>query len=194
MNKQVISEIQGTTVLVVDDDVDFTEMMRNQLEHIGMKVVGVAHNGPDALDMIKERDPGLVMLDIRMEGMDGIEVARIITRTEPRPVMFLSAHPEYAPGARDTGVFTYLVKTSSIEKMVPSIVMTLNHFREMSALKAMMESMRESVENESAINSAAGRLMDTKGITRERAMEEIRKRCRETNKPLADVAKELAEG
>ncbi|MFA6450767.1 MAG: response regulator [bacterium] len=194
MEPDIYKEIKGTTVLVVDDEVDVAETLKDQLEHIGMKVVGVASNGVQAIQMTEELDPTLVILDIKMDpGMDGIEVAMKLNAIEPRPIIFLSAYsrPEYIERASLAGVFTYLVKPVTIDKIVPSIVLTLDRFREMIALKATVDDMKESLANRKVIEHAKGLLMQKKGMSENEAYAAIRTKSQEENKPMADIAQAI---
>lgn len=197
MEKEIYKELSGTTVLVVDDDRDLADLLKDQLEEIGMKVVGVAHTGLEAIRMAEEYDPALVILDIELdrmkEEMDGIEVAQKINAIEPRPIMFLSAYsyPHYVERARQTGVFTYLVKPVSIEKMVPSIILTLDRFRELVSLKATVDDMRENLANRRVIEKAKGFLMEKKGMSEAEAYAAIRSKSQEENKPMVDIAQAI---
>ncbi|HOO55623.1 MAG TPA: response regulator [bacterium] len=193
MDKQIVKELEGTTVLVVDDDKDLADMLKEQLEVIGMKVVGVAYSGQEALDLTLTTDPALVILDIKMDDMDGIEVAQRINAIEPRPIMFLSAfsQPNYIERAKSTGVFTYLVKPITIEKIIPSIVLTMDRFREMISLKATVDDMRETIENRNAIEKAKVILVNKKNLTEEDAYSSIRRKSQEENKPMADIARAI---
>ncbi len=195
MKPEIYKELNNTSVLVVDDDRDFAEVLRDQLEEIGLKVVGVANNGSQAIRMAEELDPTLVILDIRLgdPAMDGIEVAMKINAVEPRPIIFLSAfhEHEYVERASLAGVFTYLVKPISIDKMVPSIVLTLDRFKEMISLKATVDDMRESLANRKIIEQAKGLLMQKKSMTEQEAYSSIRAKSQEENKPMVDIAQAI---
>jgi response regulator NasT len=125
--------------------------------------------------------------------MDGIEVAMKINAAEPRPIIFLSAfsEPKYIERASLAGVFTYLVKPVTIEKIVPSIVLTLDRFREMISLKATVDDMRETLSNRKLIEQAKGLLVEKKGMTEAEAYVAIRKKSQEENKPMADIAQAI---
>jgi two-component system, response regulator PdtaR len=194
MEPDIYKELKGTTVLVVDDNLDFAETLKEQLEMIGMKVVGVANDGFQAIRLTEELDPTLVILDIQMEpGMDGIEVAMKINAIEPRPIIFLSAYsqPQYIERASLAGVFTYLVKPITIDKMVPSIVLTLDRFREMVSLKATVDDMKETLANRKLIEQAKGLLIEKKCMTESEAYSAIRAKSQKENKPMADIAQAI---
>lgn len=186
-------ELENRTVIVVDDDVDLAESVKDQLESVGMKVVGVANDGPSALAMIEDRDPSIVILDIKMPDMDGIDVASKIIEKEPRPILFMSAYSDisYVRRAAKIGVFTYLVKPVSVDNLVPSIILTINRFRETISLKAAVDSMSEDKANSDKIERAKDILMRKHNISAHQAYESIQRRSIDENKPVATIAENI---
>ena len=83
------------TLLVVDDEEAIAEAVRARLESEGFRVL-VAVDGPQAIDMHREHRPDLVVLDLMLPGMDGLEVCREIQRTTWTPVLMLTAKTEEA--------------------------------------------------------------------------------------------------
>lgn len=99
-------------VLVVDDEPPARERLRQLLEDLeGYDLAGMAENGSDALTMVAELQPDIVLLDIRMPGMDGIETARHLNQLEHTPaVVFTTAYDEYAIDAFDARAIGYVLK------------------------------------------------------------------------------------
>jgi two-component system response regulator AlgR len=106
-------------VLIVDDEAPARERLRRLLEEIGeANVVGEAVNGLDALARCAQLDPDVVLLDIRMPGMDGIETARHLnTLEEPPALIFTTAYDEYALDAFENQAVGYLMKPVRREKL-----------------------------------------------------------------------------
>lgn len=194
--KEIRKDLMGKTVMIVDDDPDLAAIMGEQLDAIGMNVVGIAGDGFAALEMIDKVDPSLIILDIVMPGMDGIELAQRINSTEPRPILFLSAYRDasYIRKAKQVGVFTYLVKPVSIDNMIPSIILTLDRFNEMSSLKATLEDMKETIANSELMVKARNILVRRKNMSDKEAYEEIQNRSYDEKKPIADIAYEIVAG
>lgn len=92
-------EDESMKVLVVDDSAAFRLAARSMLELHGFAVVAEAIDGPDALMKVDEFEPDVVLLDIQLPGMDGIEVAERLSRREHPPVMVLTS----SRNARDYG-------------------------------------------------------------------------------------------
>jgi len=189
------ADLHGKTVIVVDDEVDVANTISDQLESIGMKVVGVANDAASALELVREKDPSIVILDIRMPDMDGIELAGKINGEEPRPILFLSAYSddEYIRRASESGVMTYLVKPVSIDTMVPSLVMTMKRFGEMTALRATVDEMKESLDSDDLVQRAVRVIMDRERADEEEAYSRLRSMSQEENRPMASIAAEIVE-
>ena len=99
-------------VLIVDDEPPARERLRQIVEDIdGYEVAGVAANGEEALDLVTEVTPDIVLLDIRMPGMDGIETARHLNKLDAPPaVVFTTAYDQYAIDAFDARAIGYVLK------------------------------------------------------------------------------------
>jgi DNA-binding NarL/FixJ family response regulator len=86
-----------TTVLIVDDYAPFRESARGLLESEGFEVVGEAENGQKALQLAREVQPDVVLLDVHLPDFDGFEVAARLSRLEPAPeVVLTSSRDDYA--------------------------------------------------------------------------------------------------
>jgi two-component system response regulator AlgR len=106
-------------VLVVDDEPPARERLRSMLVEFGdFDVVGDAGNGEQALALVDQLTPDIVLLDVRMPGIDGLEVARhLATLPEPPAVIFTTAFDEYALQAFDAQAVAYLLKPIRAEKL-----------------------------------------------------------------------------
>jgi two-component system response regulator AlgR len=109
--------------LIVDDEAPARERLRRLLEEMGdVAIVGEATNGTEALARCAELDPDLVLLDVRMPGMDGIEAARHLgTLDEPPAVIFTTAYDEYALAAFESEAVGYLLKPVRREKLARAV-------------------------------------------------------------------------
>jgi two-component system response regulator AlgR len=109
--------------LIVDDEAPARARLRRMLEEIDdVAVVGEAANGQEALAHCASLDPDVVLLDVRMPGMDGIEAARHLgTLEDPPAVIFTTAYDEYALQAFETQAVGYLVKPVRREKLLRAI-------------------------------------------------------------------------
>lgn len=192
---RIPKDLEGKRILIVDDAVDEAQILRKQIEDSGMDVVGIATNAHDALLMTRDLDPALVIMDIDLKepDLDGIELAKLINDQEPRPILLLSGytHGEYIERAKTSGVITYLVKPVMLKELIPSIVLTIDRFREMVTLKATLDDMRETLANRKVIEQAKGLLMEKKKLTEREAFAWLRRKSQEQNKPMAEIARTL---
>lgn len=106
-------------VLVVDDERPARERLLSMLERIGgFEACGEASNGVEALTLTEREQPDIVLLDVRMPGMDGIEAARHLSQLDrPPAVIFATAYGEHALEAFETRAVGYLLKPVRLERL-----------------------------------------------------------------------------
>jgi two-component system, LytTR family, response regulator AlgR len=106
-------------VIIVDDEPPARERLRSMLEESGgFEVAGEAGNGAQALEQVDRLTPDIVLLDVRMPGIDGLEVARQLANLpEPPAVIFTTAFDEYALEAFESQAIAYLLKPIRAEKL-----------------------------------------------------------------------------
>src|SRR5690606_10696735 len=110
-------------VLIVDDEPPARERLRRLLDEIdGYEVVAEASNGEEALAACSELKPDVVLLDVRMPGLSGLQVARHIDcLEEPPAVIFTTAYDQYAVEAFETEAVGYLLKPVRKEKLAHAL-------------------------------------------------------------------------
>jgi two-component system, LytTR family, response regulator AlgR len=110
-------------VLIVDDEPPARERLKRLLEEIdGCELAGEANNGTEAIALAVRLAPDVVLMDIRMPGMDGVEAARHLGQLdEPPAVIFITAYDEYALRAFDTSAVGYLLKPVRREKLADTL-------------------------------------------------------------------------
>ncbi|MDH3399755.1 MAG: LytTR family DNA-binding domain-containing protein [Chromatiales bacterium] len=106
-------------ILIVDDEAPARQRLKQLLEDLGgHEIVGEAANGQDALKLGNQLDPDVILLDIRMPGMDGMECARHISARENSPaVVFTTAYDQYAIEAFEARAVGYLLKPVRKERL-----------------------------------------------------------------------------
>ena len=122
------------TVLVVDDEEAIAEAVRARLESEGYRVV-VAYDGPQAIDLHREHHPDLVVLDLMLPGMDGLEVCKEIQRDGWTPVLMLTAKTEEADKVAGfaVGADDYLTKPFSLRELAARVKAILRRMERMRA-------------------------------------------------------------
>ncbi len=130
------------TVLVVDDEEAIAEAVRARLESEGFTVV-VAHDGPQAIEVCNEVRPDLVVLDLMLPGMDGLEVCKEIQRRQWTPVLMLTARTEEADKVAGfaVGADDYLTKPFSLRELtvrVKAILRRVDRIRSLPATEPVV--------------------------------------------------------
>ena len=111
--------MRALKVLFVDDEIDFLETLMKRMKKRGIEVAGVG-NGEQALDYLNQKSVDVVVLDVRMPGIDGIQTLREIKRIDPlMEVIMLTGHAsiEVAIEGMELGAFDYLMKPADIDEL-----------------------------------------------------------------------------
>ncbi len=108
-------------VLIVDDEESIHLLYREELEEEGYEIYS-AMDGPEALELVEKVNPDIVVLDINMPGMNGIEVLRKIKEIRPQlPVILCSAYPEYKQDLASWASDDYIVKSYDLTELKESV-------------------------------------------------------------------------
>jgi len=145
--KSMKKDLKQVRVLVVEDDHLVSEMVCGTLEEIGYLVLGEANDGREALAMVASLSPDVVMMDIKMPDMDGIEATRRIMEVHPVPVVALTAYenPELMREAVSAGLGAYLVKPSTAREMERAITVAIARFDDIMELRRLNEKLNETL-------------------------------------------------
>ena len=179
-------------ILVVDDDRLVLAALCEGLRSAGYRVTGTA-SSQDALGIAGRDTPDLALLDVRMPGMDGIELGRKLREQSAIPFLYLSAYGDQkiVRQAVDEGALGYLVKPLDIQQIVPSIEAALTRAREIGKLRQSEEQLTTALAGNREISMAVGLLMMRDRMNREQAFDTLRGNARAQRRPIGEVAKEL---
>jgi response regulator NasT len=180
-------------VIVADDESIVRMDLREMLESLGYLVVGEAGDGESAVHLSRELKPSIVIMDIKMPGMDGIEAGRILTEERIAPVLLLTAYSQQdlVDRAKDAGVMAYIVKPFQESDLAPAIEVALRRWSEFRALEREVEDLKEALETRKLVDRAKGILMDTQGLSEADAFRRIQKTSMDQRKPMKDVAEAI---
>ena len=120
-------------VLIAEDETIIRLDLRQMLEEHGFVVCGEARDGDEAIELARELEPDLALLDVRMPEVDGIECARRIHAERPIPIVMVTAHSDRAlvERALAAGAFSYLSKPFRAADLIPAIRAALIRHREL---------------------------------------------------------------
>lgn len=183
-------ETRRSRIVIADDESIIRMDLREILTHLGYDVVGEASDGQTALELARNVQPDLVVLDIKMPAMDGIEAAQYISEERLAPVVLLTAYSEQEliGRAKKAGVTGYLVKPFRESELMPVIELALARFHEMQDMESEVGDLKEKLEARKTIERAKGVLMEVHGLSEAEAFNRMRRTSMDSRKSMRDVA------
>ena len=181
---------QSYRIAVADDEADMREYFATILPRLGHKVVAVAENGRQLVEMCRRERPDLVITDIKMPDMDGIAAASQIYQEQPLPVILVSAyhHAELVERAEADHVMAYLVKPIKQADLGPAIAIATRRFAQFESLRKEATDLRQALEDRKVVERAKGILMNRAGLDEQAAFRRLQKMASDRNRKLVDVA------
>ena len=163
-------------VLIVDDESLIRMDLRDIIESCGHEVVAEGTNGVEALALCKKYKPDIILMDVKMPELDGIEAARQIGFHHEAPVVLLTSYSQQdlIDKARDSGVYGYLIKPVREEQLVPTLEMALGRYKSDAQLREKMAELEQSLEDRKIIQKGTGILMELYSISEVEAYNRIR--------------------
>jgi response regulator NasT len=185
--------MERTRVIIADDEALIRMDLREMLTNLGYLVVGEVADGRSAVNQARELRPDVVVMDIKMPDMDGIDAAQVLTEERIAPTVLLSAYGqrELVERARAAGVVAYLVKPYREEELAPAIEVALARFREFQTLQKQVDDLQAALETRKLVDRAKGILMDKQGLSEAEAFRKIQKMSMDNRKPMKDVAEAI---
>jgi AmiR/NasT family two-component response regulator len=182
-------------VLVAEDEalirLDLVEMLREE----GYDVAGEAADGEEAIKLATELNPDLVILDVKMPKVDGIEAAQQIAGNRIAPVVILTAFSQrdLVERARDAGAMAYLVKPFAKRDLVPAIELAMSRFSELAALEQEVAGLTERLETRKVVERAKGVLMTKQGLSEPEAFRWVQRTAMDRRTTMKAVAEAVIE-
>jgi AmiR/NasT family two-component response regulator len=185
--------LERIRVIIADDESIIRMDLREMLTNLGYLVVGEVGDGRSAVNLSRELRPDIVIMDIKMPDMDGIEAAKILTEEKIAPVLLLTAFSQrdLIERAREAGVAGYIVKPFRESDLAPAIEVALARFAELTALEKEVGDLQTALETRKLVDRAKGILMDTQGLTEAEAFRRIQKMSMNTRRPMKEVAEAI---
>ncbi len=180
-------------IVVAEDDEVTRKDLCEMLEGLGYLVVGEARDGRSAVNLARELRPDIVVMDIQMPVMDGIDAAKVLTEEQIAPVVLLTAYYDQSrvERAKEAGVIAYLVKPFSEADLEPAIEVALARFEEFRKLTQEVERLEDALETRKLVDRAKGILMDKQGLTEAEAFRKIQKMSMDTRRPMKEIAQAI---
>ena len=184
-----------TRVVIAEDEAIIRLDLRETLEEEGYEVVGETGRGDQAVELVRRLRPDIAILDIKMPGQTGLEVAKTITAERICGVLILTAFSQrdVIEQARDAGALAYLVKPFQKSELVPAIELAIARHTELAALSAEVAGLEAQLEARKVIDRAKGILMDRDGMREADAFSHIQRRAMSERRKMRDVAQEIVD-
>ena len=180
-------------VLIAEDNAKTRLFLKNQLELMGFEVVAAVPNGEEAVKLVPELKPDLVIMDIKMPKMNGIEAAKEISSKGLIPIILITglSSDELAAQAIEAGVFAYLVKPVTKKHLEPAIKIALARYEQFKSLKTEVLDLKDAIETRKLVERAKGILMKRCNISEDDAFKLLQTHSQKENKKMKEVAENI---
>ncbi len=177
-------------IAVADDELDMRDYFQQILPLLGHQVVAVAKDGRELVELCRNTHPDLVITDIKMPDMDGIDAAAQIYRNGPIPVILVSAYhdPEFIRRAEADHILAYLVKPIKQADLEPAIAIAMRRFEQFQALRKEATDLKQALEDRKLIEKAKGILMKKANLDEHDAFRRLQKLASDKNRKLIEIA------
>ena len=185
--------MERVRVVIADDESVICMDLREMLNNLGYLVVGEAGDGRSAVNLARELRPDVVLMDVKMPDLDGIEAAKLLTEERIAPVVLLTAFSlrDLVERAKEAGIVGYLVKPINEADLAPAIEIALARFVEFRELEKEVDNLQDRLETRKLVDRAKGILMDTQGLTEVAAFRRIQKMSMNTRKSMKEIAQAI---
>jgi response regulator NasT len=179
-------------IVVADDDPESRDGLATVLSNLGYQVLAAA-NGAQLVELVRVGKPDLIITDIVMPGMDGIEAAIAVNRESPVPVILLSGHHDdtLVTRAAAANVMSYLVKPINEADLKTAIPLAMARFRQMQTLADDAERGRQALEERKLIEKAKGILMKRLRLEEQDAFRRVRVVSSSQNHKLVETCRQV---
>jgi len=183
--------MDGLRIAIADDEARMRDYLWSSLERLGHRVVAAAKTGQELVAECRDKHPQLVITDIKMPDLDGIEAAAEICQDEPVPVILVSAFhdADYITRASRNHILAYLIKPIKDTDLEPAIAVAMERFREFETLKREARDSKQALEDRKMIERAKGILMQRSGLSEPDAFRRLQKLASSRSQKLVEIAK-----
>lgn len=181
--------------VVIADDEPITRMdLKEILEDSGYEVVGEASDGFDAVELCRRYSPDLVLMDIKMPLLDGLNASKIIQEENLADcVVLLTAYsgPEFIEKAKKIGAMGYIVKPVDEKSLIPTLEVAIAKGKEFKKIKTDIEKVNQKLEERKVIEKAKGILMNRDNISEQDAYNTLRKLSMDKRCSMRSIAEAI---
>jgi response regulator NasT len=180
-------------VAVADDEPDVQQFFQELLPRLGHQVVATAETGRQLVERCRETRPDLVITDIKMPDIDGIDAAAAVNQDAPVPVILVTGHHEAAHLARAGAehIMAYLSKPAKAVDLQAAISLAMLRFDHFRALREEAASLRQALEDRKLVERSKGIVIKRLQVDEPEAFRKLRKLASDGNRKLVEVARSI---
>ena len=180
-------------IAVADDERDTRQFFEEFLPRLGHEVVAATEDGRQLVEKCRQVRPDLVITDVKMPEMDGIQAAAAINHERELPVILLTGHHDADTLGRAAAdhVMAYLSKPAKPVDLQAAIALAILRFAHYQALKREAADLRQALEDRKVIERAKGTVMRRLGLDEPEAFHRLQKQATSQNRKLIEVAREI---
>ncbi len=184
-------------ILIAEDEAIIRMDIKEMLLDAGHEVVGEAHDGRQVLELARSLKPDCILMDVSMDGLDGLDATKAITSACLAPVVMVTAFSQekIVSEAVSAGAMAYVCKPFSQAEITSAIQVAVSRFEEMQTLAREVDNLSERLETRTYVDRAKGVLMRN-GLSEPEALSRLQKVAMNSRKTLREVAEAvlLADG
>jgi two-component system, response regulator PdtaR len=180
-------------IAAADDDRDMQQFFQEVLPHLGHEVVALVDTGRELVERCRTASPDLVITDVKLSDMDGIEAAQQVNREREVPFVLVSAHQdaELLERAGVDNIMAYLTKPVKPVDLAAAISLARARFLQIQAIRREAADLRQALEERKVIERAKGIAIRRMHIDEQEAFRRMRKLSSDRNLRLVQVARML---
>jgi response regulator NasT len=184
---------EGRRALICEDEGVTVMQWKKALSRAGYEVVGEAIEGERGVQLARELEPDLVLMDLNMPGLNGVEATRRIMEERPVPIIVLTAYSDdkAVNDALDAGACAYLVKPIVGEQLIPAIKAAVTKFGELVDARQENSNLKDALETRKLVERAKGVVMERKRMTEAEAFRHMQKMSRDKCQTMKQTAVEI---
>jgi AmiR/NasT family two-component response regulator len=181
-------------ILFADDDAEVRDYFQEILTRLGHQVA-LAQNGRQLVELSKVAEPDLIITDVMMPDLDGLQAAQAINRDRSVPIIVVSAHHDADLLSRlgTDELMAYLVKPVKEADVRTAIAVAMNRFEQLQTLRREKDDLRQALEDRKFLERAKGAVMKRLRADEQEAFRKMKKFASDTNRKLSEVAQIILE-
>jgi len=178
-------------IAVAEDEPFMQNYLKETLADLGHTVVAVASTGQELVAHCDSLRPELVITDIKMPHMDGLDAAAEIYRSQPIPIIVISAYHDrdLIERAEQNHVVAYLVKPIKHDDLAPAIAIAMRRFAEFQAMRQEATDLRQALEDRKLVERAKGIIMKRMGLSEPDAFQHLQKTANDKRCKVIEIAR-----